>query len=328
MKILFVFTGGTIGSTLDNNIISTDKAKPYKLIAAYDEKYGVDFEYETLLPYSELSENNTGENISLLLKTVGENINTGYDGIIVTHGTDTLQYSAAALGYYLGNDTVPVCIVSANKPIEDEESNGLINLRAAVLFIEERRGRGVFVPYRNSDESAARIHRATRLVSSLDFSDAQESSLGEEYGSFDSSFTFKYNEKYKESADKIPRINGAEVGEYCDTVLPIYPYPGMKYPECLDGIKAIVLNTYHSGTMNTKSEGSREFFRAAKDSGVRLFVVGLENGPRYESASHYEALGITPIFNISPIAAYVKLWLLLAAGRDISEVLQPLGGDM
>ena len=328
MKILFVFTGGTIGSTLDNNIISTDKAKPYKLIAAYDEKYGVDFEYETLLPYSELSENNTGENISLLLKTVGENINTGYDGIIVTHGTDTLQYSAAALGYYLGNDTVPVCIVSANKPIEDGESNGLINLKAAMLFIKEGRGKGVFVPYRSSGDNEVRIHRATRLLASLDFSDAQVSAPGDEYGAFDGDFQFKYNENYNESEDKIPAINGAVIGKYCDTVLPIYPYPGMKYPRSLDGVRAIILNTYHSGTINTKSDAALEFFRAAKDSGVRLFVVGLENGPRYESASPYEALGITPIFNISPIAAYVKLWLLLAAGRDISEVLQPLGGDM
>lgn len=328
MKILFVFTGGTIGSTLDNNIISTDKAMPYKLLSAYGERYGIDFEYETLSPYSELSENNTGENISLLLRTVGENINTGYDGIIVTHGTDTLQYSAAALGYYLGNDTIPVCVVSANKPIEDGESNGLINLRAAMLFIKEGHGKGVFVPYRGTGDKGVKIHRATRLLPSVAFSDEVRSILDIVYGAFDEGFIFKSNENYKESKDKIAAISGADISEYCDTVLRVHPYPGMKYPTIPDGARAILLHTYHSGTMNTRSEAALEFFRAASERGVKLFATGVGDGPRYESASVYEALGITPIYNISPVAAYVKLWLLLAAGRDIGEILLPLGGDV
>jgi L-asparaginase len=49
-----------------------------------------------------------------LITTVKENLSSDYDGIIVTHGTDTLGYSAAALAYALGNGTVPVCLVSSN----------------------------------------------------------------------------------------------------------------------------------------------------------------------------------------------------------------------
>ena len=58
MRILFVFTGGTIGSTLSGDIISTDEGKSYRIIEAYRERFGIDFEYDMLEPYTALSENN------------------------------------------------------------------------------------------------------------------------------------------------------------------------------------------------------------------------------------------------------------------------------
>jgi len=96
MKILFIFTGGTIGSTLkDGNVIATDEKKSYKIIEAYGKKYTIDFEYDVCEPYTELSENNTGEHIRMLSTCIRSKLDCGYDGIIITHGTDTLQYSAA-----------------------------------------------------------------------------------------------------------------------------------------------------------------------------------------------------------------------------------------
>ena len=99
MKLLFIFTGGTIGSTLDGAYISPDRSKAYRLIEAYAEKYGIDFEYDLTEPYTSLSENNTGLQIKALCSSVKASLGQGYDGIIVTHGSDTLQYSAAAVGY-------------------------------------------------------------------------------------------------------------------------------------------------------------------------------------------------------------------------------------
>ena len=122
MKILFIFTGGTIGSTCHENVISPDSSKSHKLIQEYDTRFGIDFEFSVLEPYVELSENNTGEHIKKLCLCVTNNINKNYDGIIVTHGTDTIQYSAATLGYALSSNSIPVCIVSANRPIDDKKS--------------------------------------------------------------------------------------------------------------------------------------------------------------------------------------------------------------
>lgn len=69
LKILVMFTGGTIASTLSAGIIDTDNNKPYELI----EKYKViddSITFETSEPYFILSENLSGEHITKLVKSV------------------------------------------------------------------------------------------------------------------------------------------------------------------------------------------------------------------------------------------------------------------
>ena len=193
MRILFVFTGGTIGSTLSGDIISTDEGKSYRIIEAYRERFGIDFEYDMLEPYTALSENNTGDTVRCLCECVRAHIRDGCDGIIVTHGTDTLQYSSAALGYCLGLDSVPVCIVSSNRPIEHARANALDNLHAAVLFIRESRGRGCFTVYRNDTSDKVLVHRATRLLFGVSFSDEVASVYGTHVGYYDRNFEYVIN---------------------------------------------------------------------------------------------------------------------------------------
>ncbi len=330
MKILFVFTGGTIGSTLNSdNIIATDAQKSYKIIEAYSKRYAVDFDYDIVEPYTELSENNTGEHIRKLALCVKEKLNAGYDGIIVTHGTDTLQYTAAALGYAVGSDSIPVCIVSANRPIEHERSNGLGNLHGAVCFIKNKLGRGVFVPYQNDNGKFVRVHRGTRLIGAKSFSDDVSSVMSSIYGYFDAEFNFVKNENYKEKADEMSELDLLALSEYSDTILVTFPYTGMVYPEIGEKVKYILMNTYHSGTVNTSSPRAKEFFAKAQEKGIKVYAVGVNEGPDYESAELFGALGIIPIKNISPVAAYIKLWALSQAEGNVSEKLTlSLSGDI
>ena len=48
MKLLFIFTGGTIGSTQSGDFISVDKNKSYLIIESYRKHYEIDFEYKTI----------------------------------------------------------------------------------------------------------------------------------------------------------------------------------------------------------------------------------------------------------------------------------------
>ena len=324
MKILFVFTGGTIGSTLSSSVISIDKNKSYKLIDAYEKKFGIDFDYECISPYLSLSENNTGEHISLLYSCVKDNLDKGYDGIIVLHGTDTLQYSAIALSYTL-NTNIPVCVVSSSYPLENEKSNALVNLHAGILTIKNRLGSGVFVPFKNTKDNYTKLHVATRLLFSTSFSDEVKSKDDSEYGYFDKDFTFVKNENFVAKEQVLSPFSPCLTD--VSNVLFLTAYPGMQYPLLSESIKCVLISAYHSGTIDTQSENAKTFYKNAKEKGIKVFVSGVKDGDKYESTTQFSALSITPIYDLSPLACYVKLWLITSQNKSEDLLLLPLGKD-
>ncbi len=322
MKLLFVFTGGTIGSTQNGDVISSDAEKSYKIIDAYNARYGIDFEYDTVEPYTELSENNTGWHIKKLVGCLTDNASKGYDGIIVTHGTDTLQYSAAAIGYCLGLDSLPICMVSANYPIENEKSNAMDNLHGAVSFIRQGGGRGAFVVYRNANSNVVRVHRATRLIGPKAYSDDVSSVRGVVYGCFDDDFKFNKNNDYSERADEIEPLDVSAIEEACREIMVLSTYPAMVYPQIPDEVRCIILNTYHSGTLNTNARETVDFLKEANARNIKVYATGISDGAQYSSASVFDELGIVPIKNLSPVSAYIKLWLSITMKKDSAEVIQ------
>lgn len=327
MKILIIFTGGTIGSTVNGNYISADKEAPYKLLSEYKKNYGIDFEYDVFQPYSELSENNTGETLSALTECLKENFDDGYDGVIITHGTDTLQYTSAALSYTFGKCGVPVCIVSANYVIGDERSNGLTNFRGAVNFIRKKIG-GVWVVYKNSDVKNVTVHNGARLLESQAFSDCFYSAGNSFFGRFDSGENFIKNENYREFSDEIPPIFPKKLEERSDFILRINPYVGMTFPTINSKVKYVIMGTFHSGTFNTRSEYVKEFFSELRQKNITVFLTGTTDGTSYESTKAFGKLDVIPVPNIAPIALYMKIWLAEAAGLDVPKTItKNLGGD-
>ncbi len=317
MKILVIFTGGTIGSSLNGEYISTDADKPYKLIHMYEQKYGAAAEFDTISPYTILSENMNCLIYTRLIECIKDNIDKGYDGIIVTHGSDTLQYTAAALSYYLGMNTIPVVVVSSNYVLEDERANGLENFRRAVELIGGGHGKGVLVTYANTGEKC-KVHRGTRLMPHMPYSDYLTSLGNQYYGSFNEQ-GFVKNPLYIEETDELsPRWRLPDKEE--SGVMLVHPYPGMSYPDISQAARGILLNSYHSGTLCTAALELKAFLEKAADRGIPVFLTGAEPGPDYESCAAYEQLGIKVLPPMSPIAAYIKLCLCPA--DDIVHIME------
>ena len=139
MNILVIFTGGTIGSVVDDNWISVDSSAKYTLIETYKKRYkDTDTVFDTVSPYYILSENLSAKELTLLYKCVKENACKEYDGIIITHGTDTLQYTSAAIGLLFPKIDLPVVFVSSAYPLENPLENGSENFAAAVGLIKSK----------------------------------------------------------------------------------------------------------------------------------------------------------------------------------------------
>lgn len=57
-----------------------------------------------------------------------------YDGFVITHGTDTMAYTAAALSYLIQNSRKPIVITGAQKPIDMENTDARTNLMDSLRF--------------------------------------------------------------------------------------------------------------------------------------------------------------------------------------------------
>lgn len=307
--ITYILTGGTIGSSIGGDGIAHPDADLSALI-------GTDAKVRS--PYNIQSENLDGKCLNLLIKETAEVIKEGLsEGIIITHGSDTLQYTAAILDNIFGGAGIPIMVVAANFVLTDARSNGKANLYFARRFIKEKRGRGVFVCYKNDGE-AVKIHRGNALLPHEPFSDRLMSINDECFGYYSDNDDM-------EAAGYVQKSSPAERGEYDGRIpqlivdpgciLRIDPYPGMAFPEIGDKVKAVLLGSYHSGTIGI-SDGLGCFLAKAREKSVPVYICGItRNGTEYESISAYEELGIIPIYDISPINAYCILWLKVGGFR-------------
>ena len=321
MKILVVFTGGTIGSSKIDGVISPDKSNSYVLLDMYS-KIDNSVDFTAVQPYNILSENLCGNDLVSLCECIKVSEFNSFHGVIVTHGTDTLQYASSFLSYVFGLCRTPIVVVSANYPLSDSRSNGLDNFCAATEFIKSGNGKGVFVAYKNSGD-VAKIHRASRVLPHSPYSDDIYSIFDEVYGEIRSNVFIK-NDGYIEQTDKI-KFRFDNCTDECSGVMYIRPYVNMKYPEITDDIKAILLEGYHSGTLNTSGRALKDFCRIADKNNVPVFLTGACKGFYYESKTHFNELKINVLPPASPIAMYVKLWLLKR--ENINDVYLPCGGD-
>lgn len=332
MNIYTIFTGGTIGSRKnDNGVIKTNDI-PYRLINMYLDMYGADngdIEFITDEPYRILSENLSAENILKLINTVNKAMQISKtDGIIITHGTDTLQYTASLLGYVFADADIPIVLVSANYVLEDKRTNGLYNFKYAVDFIKMAQGKGVFVSYKNTGKMAY-IHRATRLQNVVTFSDYVSSVMDSWYGRFDGDKYYKnpdYRTVSEDNSKMFDRFN-VKLSDKSDEILRIMPYVGMTYPEINEKIKVILHESYHSGTIRISKE-LEEFAAKAEKRNIPIFLTGLNsNEAKYETVEIYRSYGIIPLHESSVISQYCKLWLALSNNKDVSVVMRQSVGE-
>lgn len=337
MNILVVFTGGTIGSKITDGYIAPEVEGHYTLIDRYqllaerDNTEPVDF--EIIQPYNILSENLSAFHINQLITCLKDCLSEEsradgehFDGIIVTHGTDTIQYTSAALGYAFANSNIPIVLVSSNYIPDDERANGPINFYSAVEFIRyctnNNNIKGVFVSYLNDGEVPL-IHRATRLLPHTAYSDKLYSIADKTYGCFKDNTFIPNNDGADVSSTDSVQYSEIELDSQ-SAVLYMRPVPGQSYPSIEEHVKAILFDTYHSGTLCTDDNNFTYFINTAIKRNIPVFLTGVENRIGYVSTRIYKDMNIHILPKASPIAMYMKLWFLTSAynGSALEEEME------
>ena len=70
-----------------------------------------------------------------------------YDGFVLTHGTDTMAYTAAALSYLVQNSAKPIVITGAQQSISNQDTDARENLRDAFLYASDNQANGVHIVF-------------------------------------------------------------------------------------------------------------------------------------------------------------------------------------
>lgn len=332
-KIAVVFTGGTIGSKVGKDgWIAPNREQPYALLALFRKKYpetaeGADFDCS--MPYQILSEQLNADYLNLLIQEVDKLLEQKvYDAIIICHGTDTLQYTAAMLGMIFQNSGLPIYLVSSNYPLEDERANGLYNFLYAIKSIKLPYT-GVLVPYRNSDGNTY-LHQGIKLLAHQVFEDDLFSIHQEVLGFYDRNGVWlqKETDRQRRNMDDFPQVcslrnlqreklakqsvKGFHLKSDTSSILWLRMYPGFQWGTLTEHIKYIILESYHSGTI-CMDEGVKDFLRQAAQYHIPVYITGLERiTDSYETIKHYEESGLQPVLHVAPIALYCYLWLAIS----------------
>jgi glutamyl-tRNA(Gln) amidotransferase subunit D len=161
-KVAILSTGGTIASKIDYRTGAvTSQFTADDILAAIPELREIaDFKGRVIS--SILSENMDSESWQNLAHAIVEEIEAGAEGVIVTHGTDTMMYTAAALSFMI-ETPVPIVIVGSQRSADRPSSDNAMNAICAALVAISDIAEVSVVMHGTTSDNFCEIHRGTKV---------------------------------------------------------------------------------------------------------------------------------------------------------------------
>ena len=309
-KILLLTTGGTIAC-----LPSSDGLAPARSEVMERELDQLRTYYDiTVLDTMCLdSSNMLPENWQQIATDIFNN-RQGFDGVVVSHGTDTMAYTASAVTYMLPNIDVPVVFTGSQLPLADMLSDGPDNLRTAFAMAASGRP-GVFLAF---DRKVMLGCRAVKVRAS-GFS--AFASINTHYAAQVTGNGLEINESILPKSKGEPRL----LDWLSQDVFLLKLTPGLK-PAIFDmlaamGYKGIVIEAFGLGGFNVLGKGLRSIRRAIED-GVSVVVTtqclfdSADLGV-YQVGNQLLDLGVIQARDMTTEAAMTKL--MWALGQKMSQ---------
>ena len=172
-RILMLATGGTIASKESGQGLSP--AITSEEILSYVPAVGELCKVDAIQLMNLDSTNILPEHWLLMAQCIRKNYHA-YDGFVLTHGTDTMAYTAAALSYLIQGSPKPIILTGAQKPIGFDNTDSKVNLLDAFRCASEDMP-GVSIVFNNQVILGTRA-RKTRSKSFQAFSSINYPDLG------------------------------------------------------------------------------------------------------------------------------------------------------
>ncbi len=331
LPLLYILsTGGTIASKVDYRTGAVSPQFSTEDILEAIPELGAIANIKGKVVYSILSENMRAEYWRKLAAEVYNEIKNGADGIIVTHGTDTMGYTAAALSFMV-RTPVPVVLVGSQRSSDRPSSDATMNaISAAKVAACSDLAEVVVVMHGSTSDDYCYIHRGTNVrkihTSARDaFQSVNETPIGAVY--YDTSdidrIRIVFSSPYKKRGEHELELRD-KLEENC-TLIKFYPGAD---PAILDffvdqGYKGIVEGT---GLGHVSAEWIPSVSRAVKqDIPVVMTsqcLYGTICARVYDTGRDLLHAGIIEGEDMLPETALVKLMWVLGQTTDMEEVRQ------
>ncbi len=148
--VSILHTGGTIASKVDYSTGAVvAQFEPDELLSTYPALVKI-ANIQSKLVRNMMSDDMRFAHYNIMARAILDEIVSGTEGIIITHGTDTLHYTAAALSFALQGLNVPVVVVGSQRSSDRGSSDAASNIIGALTFITKLKTPGVFIAMHES----------------------------------------------------------------------------------------------------------------------------------------------------------------------------------
>ncbi|MFB6255050.1 MAG: Glu-tRNA(Gln) amidotransferase subunit GatD [Halobacteriaceae archaeon] len=160
--IALISTGGTIASTVDYRTGAvTAQFDAEDILRAVPDLAGR-ANYRGRVVANILSENMTPDVWQDLATAVYDEIDRGADGVVIMHGTDTMQYTASALSFMI-DTPVPVVFTGSQRSADRPSSDNVMNAVCAVEAAKSDCAEVLVCMHKNESDDIAALHLGTRV---------------------------------------------------------------------------------------------------------------------------------------------------------------------
>ena len=347
-KIALIGTGGTIASKVDYRTGGVSAALSASEIYDAVPELRKHASIEADFMFNEYSENLEPHHWTLIANRIAEKVRSGgFRGIVISHGTDTMHYTSAALSFALHNLPIPVVLVGSQRSSDRPSSDAALNLLGATIFSIESPYTGVFIAMHGStSDDFISCHLGTRVRKNhTSRRDAFESIDRLPIATVKKAVVKVQSQLVKMEIPKRSNNDDAVISEGLENsfeveskfdprVTLIKYYPGLD-PNLIayavkTGSKAIVLEGTGLGHVG------RKFFpeiAKAINSGVLIFMTsqciwGRTNMKVYDTGRDLIELGVVPLEDMTPETAVVKAMWVMANSHDNAEAVRMMGKNI
>ena len=322
-KILLLSTGGTIASKIDYRTGAVTPALSAEDLNAAVPELSKIANIETEVLFSEYSENLQPEHWKKIAEKLDSLAKSDYKGIVVAHGTDTMQYTAAFLSFALSGYPIPIALVGSQRSSDRPSSDAALNLISAVRFVIESNTRGVFVVmHHNEKDELIVAHVGTRVRKNHTSKRSAFQTIGDNpaFLILEKKIEKNLEKEFFKQKEYEPKI------KYDSRVALVKYHPGYD-PKIINfliesGYKAIIFEGTGLGHVG---KNMYESIKKANESGLFMGMTsqcidGRVGMNVYESGRDLLELGIIPLSNMIPETALVKVMWALGNSSDVSEM--------